>query len=449
MPQRSLDRLKTMLDHGEGSDRWNTQFNEDFTTRMGFYRVQVVNKRWWLIDPHNQPCLSMGVNHITFGPYPGDEDPNGYYPYEQAAYRKYGSAEVWAKAQAKRLRQWNFNTVGSWSSPILFDQGLVYTVNMAISFAAAGDVWLHGDFPDVFSPVFEQAAIEMAKETCTPRKDDPNLLGYFTDNELDWEGWRRRTSLFDYFMQRKAATPARQALVAQLKERYGGDIQAFNQNWAVTLNSFDDLFACTELQPGPDASAEQVKKDKDEFLRLAARTYFSVCQKAIRSFDQNHMIIGVRFGGTAHPIVVEECVPYVDIVSYNNYSYDAPKKALEEVFNRTWKPIMITEWAFKAMDSGLPNTKGAAIPVYTQEDRANGYERYVTQALSLPYIVGLHWFMWCDQPPLGRSLDGENSNYGLVDNDDEPYCTLVERMRVVNRDAIQIAKHAPPLLEND
>ena len=49
------------------------------------------------------------------------------------------------------------------------------------------------------------------------------------------------------------------------------------------------------------------------------------------------------------------------------------------------------------------------------------------------------------QPFLGRSLDGENSNYGVVDVHDEPYFTLVERMRVVNGRATEIARQSVAL----
>jgi hypothetical protein len=87
--------------------------------------------------------------------------------------------------------------------------------------------------------------------------------------------------------------------------------------------------------------------------------------------------------------------------------------------------------------------------MHTQADRADGYERYVEGALELPFVVGLHWFQYTDQPILGRSLDGENSNYGVVDVQDEPYFTLVERMRVVNEGALEIARHSRRLSELD
>ena len=93
---------------------------------------------------------------------------------------------------------------------------------------------------------------------------------------------------------------------------------------------------------------------------------------------------------------------------------------------------MITEFSFKAMDSGLPNTKGAAKPVATQQDRADGFAAYVQTLAELPSCVGFHWFQYRDQPKEGRRLDGENSNYGVVKLDFTPWEVLTKRMTEVN-----------------
>jgi hypothetical protein len=81
------------------------------------------------------------------------------------------------------------------------------------------------------------------------------------------------------------------------------------------------------------------------------------------------------------------------------------------------------------MDSGMPNTippPVVAQPVVaTQRERAQRYDHYVTAWLSRSYIVGCHWFKYSDEPPGGR-FDGENGNYGLVNNDDEPYTDFIE-----------------------
>ena len=66
------------------------------------------------------------------------------------------------------------------------------------------------------------------------------------------------------------------------------------------------------------------------------------------------------------------------------------------------------------------------------ETRADWFEQDVTASIASDYVVGYHWFQHVDEPHGGR-FDGENSNWGLVDEHDDPYATLVARMTEVNR----------------
>ncbi len=432
--------LSSYLDQGAGSAFWFPSARRQPVAAPGFFRAQVINKRWWLVDPHNQPRLSLGICGVRNRPTPGYEI-QAATPYTEITLARYGDHEAWARAQARRMQRWGFNTVGAWSSPEMFRQGIPYTINLEVSQYAGVSVpdRHHGEFPDVFADDFRQAAARAAVEWCAPRMDDPFVLGYFSDNELDWEQKYRGSTMFDYFLAKMPAAAGKQALVAQLRQRYQNDIAGLNRAWDADLTSFEDLLQVPVLEPGRDADRQAVDDDKNGFLRMVGRQYFEVCADAIHAADPHHMILGCRFAGRATPAVYEECGKYCDVISYNNYSYDAPVQHMQPVFDATLRPIMITEFSFKAMDSGLPNSRGAGIPVYTQKERADGYERYVTGALNLPYVVGLHWFRHHDQTTLGAGDRAENSNYGVVDIRDEPYCTLVERMRIVNERAAAIA----------
>jgi len=44
-------------------------------------------------------------------------------------------------------------------------------------------------------------------------------------------------------------------------------------------------------------------------------------------------------------------------------------------------------------------------------------------------VIGADWFQWHDEPPSGRSHDGEDVNFGIVDVDDEPYDALAAAVR--------------------
>ncbi|MCX7600231.1 MAG: agarase, partial [Armatimonadetes bacterium] len=111
--------------------------------------------------------------------------------------------------------------------------------------------------------------------------------------------------------------------------------------------------------------------------------------------------------------------------------YELPLRKLHEA---SGLPLLISEWAFRARDSGLPNTKGAGPLVDTQAQRAAKYREYLTALLRMPFVVGAHWFKYADQPAEGR-FDGENSNYGLVTINDEPYAEFVAVVRETNQRA--------------
>ncbi|RLF04268.1 MAG: hypothetical protein DRK00_07075, partial [Thermoprotei archaeon] len=129
--------------------------------------------------------------------------------------------------------------------------------------------------------------------------------------------------------------------------------------------------------------------------------------------------------------VLEVAGRYVDVVTVNLYTLEPPIEALEYIHRVTGRPVMITEFSFKALDSGLPNTRGAGQPIGTQRERAYLAANYVLKAVELPYVIGYHWFQYSDQPREGR-FDGENSNFGLVRIDDEPWELLTRVFTLVN-----------------
>jgi agarase len=390
----------------------------------GFFRTEQIEGTWWLITPDGNAFLSKGVNHVNFN---GDRSPAlGYSPYGRAVQARYGSAAKWAEATATRMRQWGLNTVGAWSSPEMFDQRMPYTVILGLADSAGAD-WQRGEVADVFAPRFEQAVREQAQKLCTPRAQDPFLLGYFSDNELRWGAdWRSKKSLFEEFLAQPEDRPGRQALVRQLRARHG-TVEAFNQAWGTQLRTLDDLSSLKSLP----LTSEVAKQAQREFIGAYARAYFKTCHDAIKAADPNHLILGCRFAGYFLPETVAAMSEFADLVSFNNYSFTPPASQLAELHRITGKPVMLTEFSFKAMDSGLPNTRGAGKAVATQQDRADHFDEYVTALLKMPFAVGYHWFEYFDEPAEGR-FDGENSNYGLVNGQDDPWDVLVQRMTQIN-----------------
>ena len=54
---------------------------------------------------------------------------------------------------------------------------------------------------------------------------------------------------------------------------------------------------------------------------------------------------------------------WVDVIDYHAYSEDAPIAELIAIHQLTGLPVMVSEFGFRASDSGLLNTRGAG-PVY-------------------------------------------------------------------------------------
>ncbi|HEV2445924.1 MAG TPA: hypothetical protein VGS58_08385 [Candidatus Sulfopaludibacter sp.] len=357
--------------------------------KTGYFHTQQFDGRWWLVTPDGHAFFSKGVDNVN------------YHPEAASSPKPPADTGAWAAAAVRQLRGWNFNTAGAWSVSELYGKGIVYApvINMAAS--VQRDLWLKGGVVDYFSREFRDAAERVAQRMCAPHAKDPWLLGYFTDNELRWgKDWRSADSLLESYLKMTEISPGRQKAWEFLKTR------------GHTTDGITD-------------------EDKSEFVGLVADEYARATSEAIRRADPNHLVLGCRFAGYPGDTAMRAAGRYFDVISFHSYSATAPTERLQQIHRLTGKPTMITEFSFKAMDSGLPNTKGAAKPVATQQDRADGFARYVEALAGLASCVGFHWFEYRDEPKEGR-FDGENSNYGLVKIDFTPWEVMTTRMTRVN-----------------
>jgi agarase len=421
-----------------------------------FFHVTEVDGGWWIIDPQGRRFISKGVTTVQFAQdyIQGTRTS----PYGQTNKTKYSSQEAWREAAATRLIGWGFNTLGAWSDERLAGVavdgrhlGYAPTLDLGAQFVARkgkGQAWLQGVFPDVFDPEFETTARKTAAERCGAHKDDPRLLGWFTDNELRWgPDWRGSDELLTMFLALPADAPGHAAAIGLLRERYA-TIAKFNDVWKTGFESWDQADKAGAIKPPlvrkevynqnqeVERKANEVDParaafvgDCEAFLERLAERYFHITQEAIRAADANHMIFGCRFAYVPARPVVNAAAKFLDAISFNCYQAD-PRGVIRQ-YSALGKPLIIGEFSFRGEDSGLPNTKGAGPKVKTQAGRAAAFAQYVRLALSDPHVVGYHWFEHADEPKEGR-FDGENSNYGLVNIRDEPYEALTRKMAEVN-----------------
>ena len=409
----------------------------------GFFHTAEKNGKWWVIDPLGRGTVLLGIDHVAY---------NGHWSKrtKRALYREWNDAhypnrEAWVDETIGRLKAWGFNMLGAGGHAPLEHHGLIHT-----KFLSMGDslCWNEQDdefwicinehrpcsaFPNVFHPLFAAHCDYVARKNCAPFKDDPWLLGYFIDNELAWWGrGPQATGLFDAAMAKSASHTARQAL---------------------------DSFVAAEISrrglKAPFGKLPRETRDeiKHAFLRLAAEKYFSATSAAIRRHDPNHMVLGARFAGLggADPVVWEVSGKYSDIVTFNCYPWadiDRNVVLMHSGRNATRvadafaarhaivkKPMLITEWSFPALDSGLPCTGGAGQRFFTQKERTAATELFAKTMLSLPFLVGYDYFMWVDEPAAGISDEfPEDSNYGLVNEQGVPYPEITSMFTRLQRD---------------
>ena len=435
----------------------------------GVFRVEKRGGKWWAFDPLGRGYVPLGVDHVR---YTGHWcEALGHAPYHLKMQELYPNRDDWIRETADRLIGWGFNRLGAQAWPPMIHQGLSYSRFVGIGTPMA---WLGDEyditpnegrpctaFPNVFHPEFEAYCRYQAEITCRPCVGDPWLFGYFLDNELAW--WGRgdhETGLFDAVMKKSAGHTAKVALRDFLAERHQNDVGNLNEAWGCDLASFDEILRRGKLE---GSRTETVRAGKAAFLALVADRYFSCTTGAIHAIDPDHLILGCRFaGGRATEDVWAAAVKYCDVLSLNYYgnvdldrelalddNHSCQGKPLEVEFAEIaqmarGKPLLVTEWSFIALDSGLPCTNGAGQRFRTQAERAKAAGIFAETLLRIPEVIGFDYFMWADEPALGiSSAFPENSNYGLVDGENRIYKTLAGELSAVLKDAGRLHREGP------
>ena len=312
-----------------------------------------------------------------------------------------------------------------------------------------------------------------------PRATDPWLLGWHFEKEVQWPKMDLRW-WFAPPLAPELATGAANAsafLAAHYRHSPGALSAAWNCSRPLTSFAPTALSAClnpphfvadcsdamVEGPPGLNMSA--VTRDSRDFLvQHFARRYFDVVTRAIRRYDLNHLLLGMRGGvyslhtGYGASELLALFASYVDVYDLHSYAdVDDGGELLAQyadVHNKSGLPILHGEFAYTALDSNVPNLKGARScstdagqarckpgrPYVLQRERAAAAEAQARKIAAVPYVVGYHWWRWVDEAAGGRWPRAENSNYGLVRLSNEAYPELTHAFTSVNAEAAAIHK---------
>ena len=383
----------------------------------GFFHTLKQDGVWWLVDPEGYAFFSVGLNSVE----PGVEATSDEAKLSDRFFGTYSSIEDWADQAEVWLGAQGFNTLGSWSDWRALNDGkrqqVPYTEQLHLLSHYAGrdkrsrlgeDFEYHWPQYHVFDPEFAEYCARRMTEIAVRTKDDPYLLGYFTDNELGL-----RANQLERFMALDVDDPVRIKVVAWLKDN-GAAI-------------------------APDGSVVVTHEHRLAFYKYVAETYYSTVAKAVRDADPNHMILGDRFNYDQQDTraLWEIAGRYVDVFSYNWYVVWDPNENNDIENWARWsdRPVMITEWYAKGLDTGMENDTGAGWIVADQETRGKFYQTFALGLLDNPNVVGFHWFRYRDNNVDAAHLvdwSNRDSNKGFLDVDHQAYAALEDRARVIN-----------------
>jgi parallel beta-helix repeat protein len=445
----------------------DNEVKSDFPA-TGFFYVTQKDGVWWFVTPKGEKFFEVGVNAVG---------PGTFY---------YGNISDWVNITKKKLEEWGFNAItrDRRGSPDFFP-GMPYVTRFTTYTLVGEHGWVpNSRFPDVFDPGWQKAVRSRINDTVKIFKNDPNLLGYETDNEMKWgpdylePGLGDNLTLLEVYMSAPAGTPGKKELVRFLSEQYGNNTNQFNRVWNMNIQDFVGLFNYTRfgiegwrvqsplyyvklklfrdypLLLKEPSLLKKAEKDVTDFSQLLAKTYFSFINTTLKTADPNHLNLGVRFHLLGVPMeVLVECGKYVDVISINYYRtniliYDPLNYFLSKTYDCVtldhWmrkyyeisgRPLMVHEFNSFGNDGSWPEIPGIdKHNARTQKQRAEFYNWYVLNCQKNPYMVGQGFYF--------NYAEGIGGNSGLVNPFDEPYTDFVNHIAEINLKAIENHENA-------
>lgn len=393
-------------------NKYGSDLNSKKINASGYFRTDKVNGRSWVVDPEGYLFYNIAINGVRIGKSPNNES---------AFKQKFGNTTKWIADSKKVFDEVNFNTTGSWSDVesivnynLTSATPIVYCTQLSLlnSFSQNQKSKKNAkDYP-VLAYVFNESFelwCDQKNATLAKNKNDQNIFGHFSDNELPFQD-----NLLKSFLEIENKNDSAYLLAL---------------NWIKEKN-IDTL---------------KITKDQREtFSGFVSEQYYKIVSNSIKKFDPNHLFIGSRLHSSAknNPYLLTASEKYCDIISINYYgSWEVTPKN-----NQQWlalkKPFIITEFYTKAVDSKMDNVSGAGWLVKTQEERGIHYQNFCLNLLQNNNCVGWHWFRYQDNDPNDPNADPSNkdSNKGLVNTFYEVYRPLADKMKALNENVYQLIK---------
>jgi len=425
----------------------------------GFFDIQRMKGRPVMTTPSGNLYFSLAVNGVTANetyslvkgretkyesvpPYAGEYKPayigtNSFSFFVANKYRKTGvfptEHDIYMEA-IERLQKWGFNGIGGFSPEKYGEEGLFPYTRMLPVDGVSGSKINGLSIFDIYAPGVEAKLDQAFAQAVAPHKDDPMLVGYFIGNEYDFHKFY---AVVPNLKASKAAIKGK--LVERLKAKYG-TVNAFNKAWKTNFDSLESLKEAKLPLQTKEAWADMNALFADYLDR-----FYGTVSRLYRKYDSNHLLLGDRWTVTAfrdgklRGMIGSAEGKYVDVISLNYYSSKVETDLLDDLYAKSGKPILMSEFGYGTAEQGLEQLiKNTAS---NQTQRGMRYRNYVEGVAALPYVVGANVFNYVDQAGLGRywqGVWGEHYNSGLLNVADRPYKEYVTAAKRTNDEIYKV-----------
>jgi len=424
----------------------------------GYFYTAMHNNRWWMISPLGNPLFYIGLDTIMLNQptpitgrqsmfenlppmtgafasaYSQDSQNNTNFSYATAnAIRKYGSASQASQANlvSQRLASWVFAGSGKWGD---IQPGLA--ANPVLTPSAVPNV-VPGGHPDAWdSSILKQLNATLTSQIGS-NVTNPYIIGWTVGNEIDEVIAAQEVT---GILALGASVPAKQALVNQaLSAIYSGSVSALAAAWKITAATVAAVYASN---PTPLAA------DVATLRQFYEGAWYGDLYQTVKAIDPNHLYLGSWTLPKDHPAEWPIMAANCDVIGFDFYDQTFLDPGVQALIQSTKKPVMVGEFSFPS-DYGGMRGFGSLDKDVTYTDARSGqmYAQWLQNAAANPYVAGVEWFEYHDQPVTGNADDGDvmpaslvigqNQAFGMLDVTLQPKYDLVNAVRAANIAALQ------------
>ena len=361
------------------------------TDSTGYFYVKKIDGRWWMVDPNGYAGINMAVTSFS-----SSNVQNDYDLVKQDGFNGSGNFLTSDGQTFTMYNPYNYNLF-SYTRKLNFF--LNYKNIRNTYYPNTPSIVLGSlNYVTVFDPAFATYCDQTCKSLVLPSANERDLLGYFTDNEINFnqdqlQNIVRDLPVGDACRDSALVFAASRGLTATDCINYSSNVtEAMKQDFAISL----------------------------------ATKYYKTVSAAIHKYDTNHMILGSRLNGRPRAIqgVVNASQQYMDVTSVNFYDKFSPN---EQIALSTWtnnKPCLVTEFYIKDINTFAATQSGDGWYVNGQASRGDFYQNTCLQLLKNSCFIGWQYFKY---------QDDSDSNKGIIDGSGNEYTGMTTFMKELNK----------------